>query len=131
MPCARSCFEANDGARIDERHWILRRVAFGFPDIGQFPELSADDWSTLDDHLSQSTHLRSVELYCGNGALEEGFNELVESVRSQLATVGGKVQGWYSSKIPDGREMALELFGTGWRDMELMQILQTVSTPGD
>ena len=104
----------------DDHYWVLHRVAFGFRDRSSFPNLDTDDWATVNHSLSQSPGLRSVELFCGNGASEEEFHELVESVRSQLPTIGAKVLGRYSHEISDGRDLALDLFGSDG-DLEGLQ----------
>ena len=116
--------EEFDDEPTHERHWALHKVAFGLHNPVFFPELdSDDDWATINDLLSQSPHLSSVDIFCGNGASEMVFNELVEYVCSELPAVEERVHGHYGLDVSDGREMASELFGTKWQGERLRQFM--------
>ena len=115
--------EAHGDEPNREHHWTLHRVAFGLYKLTSFPELSGDDWATINDLLSQSPYLHSIDLFCGNNVPENDFNGLVEAVRSKLPTVGDKVHGSYGHEVSDGREMVPELFGIEWRRQQLAQLI--------
>ena len=113
--------EERDIEHAHEHNWPLHMIAFGFDEPSSFPELDPDEWATVDGLLSQSPYLHSLDLFCGNNVPKEGFNELVDVIRSELPSVGAKIRGWYGPHVSDGREMASELFGTGWRGKQFMQ----------
>ena len=118
--------EEHDDEHVRDRYWALRRVAFGFGELYFFPTLDNDDWAAVNELLSQSPYLQSIDLFCGNETPENDFSELVDTVRLNLPTVGGKVQSWYSPDVSDGREMASELFGTVWRRERIQQSLNEI-----
>ena len=76
----------------DAHFWVIRRLAFGFSEPSSFPNLRADDWAEVNALLSRSAHLDSIDLFCGNKDSEEDFNKSVETMRSQLPNVGGRVR---------------------------------------
>ena len=58
--------EEYDDEHARDRYWALRRVAFGFGRLRSFPKLGTDNWAAVNELLSQSPYLQSIDLFCGN-----------------------------------------------------------------